>query len=790
MDVYVSPTGNDVTGDGSQANPLKTISAGIMAVYPNGTLHITAGTYNEHNLIINTNMNIIGDSAASTIINAQSLGNIFNISTGTTVTISNLTLENGLLTGNGGAINNAGTLTLTGNNLLNNAATGNGGTVYNTGTATINYNRIIGTGNVIASPTGSVSAINNWWGSNSSPSSKVSGTVDVSKWLVLTVTSTISNMSVGGTSTITANLTHNNLGEDTSSLGHLPDGTQITFNVLNTGLGNVNPTTTYTTNGTTSTLFTGLASGLSTVNILVDSQTLQQQFKVGNVDLYVRNYEWYPNRNDKYSFGEAAPYVSYVMNTGPDDATNVTVKYAIGSGLIYEGYSNISGISNAIYNGQTLTYYVNYLPTNGVAVILIYLQVNATGTQTTALTTNASLQSVDQNENGPLPNYETRSLTVANAADIQVTQDPIIYNSNNKTAIIRIHVTNNGPNQADGITITDNLPNGLTEYNHTAGETYTNGIWNIGTLTNGSSITLEIDANVTTNTGTLKNTATKTTPTLPYDWNLSNNAQTQTLTLTGTYTPTINLTVRNYEWYPNRNDNYSFGEAAPYVSYVMNTGDDTTNIVVKYTIGSGLIYEGYTNISGISNAVYDGQNLTYYVNYLPTNGVAVILIYLQVNATGTQTTALTTNASLISYSPTPTSETRSLTVPPAADIQVNQTVNNTQGIQTNNNQNITLSITVTNNGPNTCNNITITDTINGLTYITNDQNATYNPTTQQITWNIPTLNPGQTTTLNITIQATNNGTYKPYATKTAPTTPYDPNMTNNAQTTYITRTNT
>ena len=63
VDVYVSPNGNDSTGDGSQANPYLTIQARIAAVYPNGTLHIASGTYtgtNNINLTISNNMNIVG----------------------------------------------------------------------------------------------------------------------------------------------------------------------------------------------------------------------------------------------------------------------------------------------------------------------------------------------------------------------------------------------------------------------------------------------------------------------------------------------------------------------------------------------------------------------------------------------------------------------------------------------------------------------------------------------------------------------------------------------------------
>ena len=75
-DVYISPSGDDTNGDGSQQNPFKTIGTGISNVYPGGNVHIAAGTYtgtNNKNLVININMNIIGSGSGSTIIDAQEL---------------------------------------------------------------------------------------------------------------------------------------------------------------------------------------------------------------------------------------------------------------------------------------------------------------------------------------------------------------------------------------------------------------------------------------------------------------------------------------------------------------------------------------------------------------------------------------------------------------------------------------------------------------------------------------------------------------------------------------------
>ena len=210
---------------------------------------------------------------------------------------------------------------------------------------------------------------------------RVYGTT-VSKWLILTITGSQTGVPVGGTSTITADLTHNNLGEDTSSLGFVPDGMPVNFNVLNPLLGFVNPTTTFTVNGTVSSLFTSLTTGLETVNVTVDSQTLQQQFEMGTVDLLVRNYEWYPNRdNNTVCRSSTLRVICNELRTRHCNQHN--------SKILNWNWSNIPRLQpnnrrnqKVTYDGQNLTYYINNLPANSIAIILIYLQTNTTGTQT------------------------------------------------------------------------------------------------------------------------------------------------------------------------------------------------------------------------------------------------------------------------------------------------------------------------------------------------------------------------------------------------------------------------
>ncbi|MCE5214782.1 MAG: right-handed parallel beta-helix repeat-containing protein, partial [Methanobacterium sp.] len=85
-----------------------------------------------------------------------------------------------------------------------------------------------------------VDATNNWWGSNNliissnipSDIYSVEGTVNYNPWLILNTTITPTNTTL----TVTADVTHNNAGNNTSPQGHIPDNTPINFT---TNLGNI-----------------------------------------------------------------------------------------------------------------------------------------------------------------------------------------------------------------------------------------------------------------------------------------------------------------------------------------------------------------------------------------------------------------------------------------------------------------------------------------------------------------------------------------------------------------------
>lgn len=104
--VYVSPSGNDETGNGSQVNPFLTIQKGIEVAPAGGTVNVAAGTYVEvGQIVINKDISIVGEDKATTIIKpAQNTSNTSHADTSAWILVNNdktFNLSNTTLNGDG-----------------------------------------------------------------------------------------------------------------------------------------------------------------------------------------------------------------------------------------------------------------------------------------------------------------------------------------------------------------------------------------------------------------------------------------------------------------------------------------------------------------------------------------------------------------------------------------------------------------------------------------------------------------------------------------------------------------
>ena len=182
---------------------------------------------------------------------------------------------------NGGGIYNRWALYITECNIVNNTVISstptyaNGGGIFNGGSLTANFNRLIGNtpiamynGNTI------LSVEDNWWGSNSNPSNQIYGVSNFA-WIYMTITAHPSTIYYGSMSALTVSF--NNLYNGTTitklnpTKGHIPDDTPVTFK---TTLGSIKSPLSTVNGVATSTLVSGLVSGIANVSTTVDNQTV------------------------------------------------------------------------------------------------------------------------------------------------------------------------------------------------------------------------------------------------------------------------------------------------------------------------------------------------------------------------------------------------------------------------------------------------------------------------------------------------------------------------------------
>ena len=221
--------------------------------------------------------------------------------------------------------------------------------------------------------------------------------------------------------------------------------------------------------------------------------------------------------------GGQAVFTLLVRNNGPDDAGNVEI-----DDLLPDGLDLQSAIpSRGSYDDASELWQVGTLPAGALAMMEMIVAVTQAGDQDNT----ADIVSLSEFDPDGRNDFDTRSVTGL-AADILVNKtvdndtayvgDPVVFS---------ITLTNNGPNDANGVRVLDQLPAGLNHQLSVPSQgTYDpdTGVWEIGDLSNEASVTLQITA-VVDQSGDMTNTAT-ITASIPTDINTDNNSDDATVT--------------------------------------------------------------------------------------------------------------------------------------------------------------------------------------------------------------------------------------------------------------------
>ncbi|MFD1294658.1 gliding motility-associated C-terminal domain-containing protein, partial [Lutibacter holmesii] len=351
--------------------------------------------------------------------------------------------------------------------------------------------------------------------------------------------------------------------------------------------------------------------------------------------------------------------------------------------------------------------------------------------------TNTVSNSQDQTD---LTDVDASASVTVSSADLVTTK--VVDNATpneGDTVTYTITVLNNGPSAATGVSLTDNLPIGVTYASHSTLEGNYNsgsGIWNIGTVANGATATLEIVATV--DVGTSGSTITNITTAATGDQSdLVTGTDTLEAPLTVGETLDIVLTKVVDNATPNE------GDIVTYTVTVENQGPATaTNLIVTDVLASGLSF----GIATPSVGTFDTATGIWTVGTL-ASGITETLTIQALVGVGTSGQVLTNTVSNSQDQTdlTDVDASASVTVS-ASDLVTTKVVDNATP---NEGDTVTYTITVLNNGPSVATGVSLTDNLPiGVTYAShNTSKGNFNRGSG--IWNIGEIAVGETVELQI-----------------------------------------
>ena len=451
--------------------------------------------------------------------------------------------------------------------------------------------------------------------------------------------------------------------------------------------------------------------------------------------------------------GNTVEFNVTLRNNGPHAATGVAVSDQLPAGVTYVSHA----ASQGAYVPGTGAWTVGTLANGATATLIIQVTVNA-GTIGQTLLNTATVSAVDQPDSSPGNESDDASISV-NGTDLDIGKTVSNPTPNPGDAITwTVRVTNNGPNQATGVAVTDILPVGITRTGHSASQgswSATGGtpswIWSVGTLNVGASATLTI--NTTVNTGTTGQTITNTamiTGADQADPEAANNVASAKIAVSGTDLA-ITKTVDN----PTPN----VGDTVAYTLRVTNNGpNNATGVAVTDLLPPEVTYQSH------AGGTYTVATGLWSIGNLNNGASATLTINARIN-NGNNGLAITNTASITAVTqgdPNLTNNSANVVVTVGStNLAVTKSVNNPTPLVS---AAFTYTVTVTNTGANTATGVELEDVLPAS--VTQSGYVASQGTFSGGLWLVGTLNPGGSATLQITASA-NAGTAGSTITNTA-----------------------
>jgi uncharacterized repeat protein (TIGR01451 family)/fimbrial isopeptide formation D2 family protein len=426
--------------------------------------------------------------------------------------------------------------------------------------------------------------------------------------------------------------------------------------------------------------------------------------------------------------GATATFTVTVTNAGPGTAHNVVLHDAQPVGLTFVSTDQSQGSYSDVSHDWT----VGTIDPGNSATLTVYATVNGAA----AMTNTATVTHVDEPQTDITNDTASATVTPPHADLAVVKTVNVVRPDLNDTDFFTVTLTNNGPDTATHVELTDLLPAGLGFASYTASQgTYddTTGVWTVGQLLDKASATLTIHVTVNERND-FTNTAT-VTKSDQYDPNPDNDTDSASLS---TRVADIGVTKTVDNATPN------VGTLVTFTMTATNNGlDGATQIVIHDSLPAGLTYDSHTVDAG----TYDPITGNWSIASLALDAQATLTITARVVDSGAIHNTVTV-ASLLQRDNNPDNNTATATVtaPPAADLSLTKVADNDSPDK---GTNVTFTLTVTNHGPDGTDAIVVHDSLPpNLTYISDTGSGSYDPATGD--WDVGALGVGNHATLAIT----------------------------------------
>ncbi len=405
--------------------------------------------------------------------------------------------------------------------------------------------------------------------------------------------------------------------------------------------------------------------------------------------------------------GQQLTYTLLVTNLGPSDASGVTAVDTLPAGVSYVSATTTQG--NVTASGGTITAALGDLAPGAEATVTILVDVSPAARDTLV---NSAQVSGNETETNLENNFDEVSTAVSPQIDLAIdksgTPDPVTAG---QQLTYQLVVTNQGPSNATGVTVVDTLPSGVSYVTGTASQGTvgaSEGVVtaSLGNLAVGAQATVTLTVAVSASArGVLLNEANVTGN--ETETNLTNNADEVSTQVSTLIDLAIDKTGSPATVAP--------GQQLTYTLAVTNNGpSDATGVQVVDTLPAGVTFVSATSSQGTASG--SGGTVTANLGNLADGAGATVTVVVTAAATASGTLL---NTATVSGSETETNldnntDQLSTTVEPRIDLVIFKADSPDPVVA---GQQLTYTLSVTNNGPSTATGVTVVDTLpTGVAY--------------------------------------------------------------------------